>query len=202
VIRDCLSGLVLLARALLSSACGDLAGLLREVAADLAALGVPVAGVVSDGQHSIRLAIARVWPDVPHQLCHFHYLREAALPVYEADRHAKKELKKTVRGVRPIERKVEDRTDEEARVVQGYCAAIRGALTDDGRPPLEACGCMTGWRRSRPALPGSSKRGEPAKGVEEAAVPARQGSGPDPDAVIRRSFRWAAARILKNTAGR
>jgi hypothetical protein len=138
VIRDCLSGLVLLARALLSSACGDLAGLLRAVAADLAALGVPVDG--SDGQPSIRLAIARVWPDVPHQLCHFHYLREAALPVYEADRHAKKELKKTVRGVRPIERTVEDRTDEEARVVQGYCAAIRGALTDDGRPPLEAAG--------------------------------------------------------------
>jgi hypothetical protein len=196
VIRDCLSGL--LARALLSSACGDLAGLLREVAADLAALGVPVDGVVSDGQHSIRLAIARVWPDVPHQLCHFHYLREAALPIFEADRHARKELKKTVRGVRPIERKVEGRTDEEARVVQGYCAAVRGALTDDG--PLEACACTTGWRRSRPA--GSSKRGAPASGVEEAAVPARQGSGPDPDAVIRRTFRWAAARILKNTAGR
>jgi hypothetical protein len=94
----------------------------------------------------------------------FHYLREATLPVYEA--RAKKELKKTVRGVRPIERKVEDRTDEEARVVQGYCAAIRGALTDDG--PLEACGCMTGWRRSRPA--GSSKRGAPASGVEEALL--------------------------------
>jgi hypothetical protein len=26
---------------------------------------------------------------VPHQLCHFHFLREAALPVFEADRHAK-----------------------------------------------------------------------------------------------------------------
>jgi hypothetical protein len=98
VIRDVLSGLVLLARALLSSARDDLAGLLREVAADLATLGVPVAGVVSDGQRSIRLAIARVWPDVPHQLCHFHYLREAALPIFEA--HAKKELKKAVRGDR------------------------------------------------------------------------------------------------------
>ena len=140
VIRDCLSGLVLLARALLSSACNELAGLLREVAADLAALGVPVDGVVSDGQHSIRLAISKVWPDVPHQLCHFHYLREAALPIFEADRHAKKELKKTVRGVRPIERKVEGRSDEAAQIVQGYCAAVRSALTDDGRPPLEAAG--------------------------------------------------------------
>ena len=60
MIRDCLSGLVLLARALLSSASDELAGLLREVAADLAALEVPVDGVVSDGQHSIRLAIAQV----------------------------------------------------------------------------------------------------------------------------------------------
>jgi hypothetical protein len=49
-------------------------------------------------------------------------------------------LKKVVRGVRPIERTVEGRTDEAARVVQGYCAAVRGALTDDGRPPLEAAG--------------------------------------------------------------
>jgi hypothetical protein len=140
VIRECLSGLVLLARALLSSAGTDLAGLLREVAADLAALGVPVVGVVSDGQHSIRLAVAKVWPDVPHQLCQFHYLREAALPICEADRHAKKELKKTVRGVRPIERTVEGRTDAAAQIVQGYCAAVRSALTDDGRPPLEAAG--------------------------------------------------------------
>jgi len=49
-------------------------------------------------------------------------------------------LKKMVRGVRPIERKVEGRSDEEARIVQGYCAAVRSALTDDGRPPLEAAG--------------------------------------------------------------
>jgi hypothetical protein len=83
VIRECLSGLVLLARALLSSACNDLAGLLREVAAELAAIRISVVGVVSDGQHSIRLAVAKVWPDVPHQLCHFHYLREAALPIFD-----------------------------------------------------------------------------------------------------------------------
>jgi hypothetical protein len=42
--------------------------------------------------------VQTVLPDVPHQLCHFHYLREAAKPVYEADRHAKKELKKHLRG--------------------------------------------------------------------------------------------------------
>ena len=88
VLRDCLSGTVLLARSLLSSTASDVAALLREV---VAAVGVPVAGVISDGQPSIRKAIRQVLPGVPHQLCHFHFLREAAHPVYEADRHAQKE---------------------------------------------------------------------------------------------------------------
>jgi transposase-like protein len=143
VVRDCLSGQVLLARSLLSAAASDLAGLLREVAA---AIGVPVAGVVSDGQPSVRCAVREALPEVPHQLCHFHYLREAASPIFEADRHAKKELKKQVRGIRPIERAVEARDDPEAEAeaeaeaVRGYGAAVRSALTDDGRPPLAASG--------------------------------------------------------------
>jgi hypothetical protein len=44
-------------------------------------------------------------------------------------------LKKRVRGVRPIEREVEGRDDVEAVAIRGYCAAVRSALTDDGRPP-------------------------------------------------------------------
>ena len=137
VLRDCLSGEILLARSLLSSNETDLAVLLREVQQSLP---VPIRGVISDGQHSIRNAVHTVLPNVPHQLCHFHYLREAAKPVYEADRHAKKELKKHIRGVRPIERSVEQRKDEEAEAIRGYCLAVRSALTDDGRPPLSAPG--------------------------------------------------------------
>ena len=137
VIRDCLSGEVLLARSLLSSRQKDLAALLAEVRDKI---GVPVAAAVSDGQHSIRKAVARALPGVPHQLCHFHFLREAALPVFEADRNAKKELKKRVRGVRKIERAVEGRDGAEADATLGYCSAVRSALTDDGRPPLEAAG--------------------------------------------------------------
>src|SRR5919197_4604019 len=137
VLRDCLSGEVLLARSLLSTTHTDLAGLLREVKQ---ALDVPIAGIISDGQLSIRRAVAYALPEVPHQLCHFHYLQEAAKPIYEADRHAKKVLKKHVRGVRPLERAVEGRTDPEAEVIRGYCNAVRSALTDNGRPPLAAAG--------------------------------------------------------------
>jgi hypothetical protein len=101
---------------------------------------VAVRGIVSDGELAIRKAVAKVFADVPHQLCHFHYLREAAKPIYEADRHAKKELKKQVRGVRPIERNLEGHSDEEAQTVRDYCLAVRSSLTDDGRPPLSASG--------------------------------------------------------------
>ena len=144
VLRDCLSGTVLLARSLLSATAQDLAALLREV---VAAVGVPVAGVISDGQPSIRKAVAQVLPGVPHQLCQFHFLREAARPVFEADRHAKKE--KAVRGICKIERATEGRPDGEARLVRGYCAAVRSAITDDGRAPLAASGLKLKERLER-----------------------------------------------------
>jgi hypothetical protein len=164
VLRDCLSGEVLLARSVLGATQADIAALLREVAD---ALPVPIVGVISDGQESLRNAVRSALADTPHQLCQFHYLREAARPLYlreaarplylreaarplylreaarplyEADRHAKKELKKHVRGVRPIERALEERTDPEAEAIRGYCLAVRSALTDDGQPPLEAPG--------------------------------------------------------------
>ena len=137
VIRDCLSGDVLLAQSLLSASHMDLAALLHRVQQGLR---VPIVAVVSDGQRSIRTAVHEALPTVPHPFCHLHYLREAARPIYAADRHAKKALKKRVRGVRPLERQLESRTDPEAEVIRGYCSAVRSALTDDGRPPLDASG--------------------------------------------------------------
>jgi hypothetical protein len=137
VLRDCLSGEILLARTLLSATNQDLAVLLSEVKQ---AMEVPIAGVVSDGQQSIRKALEVALPGVPHGLCHFHYLREATKPIYEADRHAKKELKKHLRGVRAIERSVADKDDQVSETVRDYCLAVRSALTADGRPPLDAPG--------------------------------------------------------------
>ncbi len=137
VLRDCLSGEVLLTRSLLSATIKDIAALIREVRDGLP---VPITAVVSDGQETIRKAVARTLPGVPHQLCHFHYLREAAKPIAEADRHAKKELKKRVRGVRPLERAAQAEQTAAAEVVRGYCTAVRAALTDDKLPPLSASG--------------------------------------------------------------
>ncbi len=137
VLRDCLSGQVLRTASLLSARQRDLAELIEQVCE---VLEVPIVGVVSDGQRSIRKAVAQALPEVPHQLCQFHYLREAAGPIFEADRHAKKLLKKSVRGIRSIERALEDQVDAQAQAALGYCTAVRSAITDDGRPPLAASG--------------------------------------------------------------
>src|SRR5258708_22952030 len=80
---------ILLARPLLSSTQGDLTALLQEVQQLLEPLKVPVKGIISDGEETIRSAVAFVFPDVPHQLCQFHYLKDAIKPFYEADRPAK-----------------------------------------------------------------------------------------------------------------
>lgn len=204
VLRDCVSGSVLLARSLLSATQDDLAALLTEVRD---ALAVPITAVVSDGQQSIRKAVKKALPAATHQLCHFHYLREAARPIYEADRHAKKELKKRVRGIRKIERKVEGEADEESEIVRGHCAAVRSALTDDGRPPLVASGLRLLERlrkigasldrlRRRGVLPGQLARLHRlvVKGLTQtqALWPA-----------IRRGYRWVrrVAELLRNEAG-
>jgi hypothetical protein len=203
VLRDCLGGEVLLAKSLLSATIRDVAGLLAEVRD---ALPVPITGVISDGQDTLRKAVAQELPGVPHQLCHFHYLREAARPIYEADRHAKKELKKRVRGVRTIERKTEgEEAAAEAEIVRGYCAAVRAAVTDDGRPPLAAPGLVLHDRLEAIAasldrvaaraqtLPGGLKRLRQLlrRGLEETAA-----LWP----TVRGAYRWVrrVARLLKN----
>jgi hypothetical protein len=207
VLRDCLSGEILLARSLLSSTAEDLAGLITEVRQ---ALPVPITGVISDGQESIRNAVKQALKGVPHQLCQFHYLREAAKPISEADRHAKKELKKRVRGIRRIERQAEkaaesDPDDAESDIVRGYCAAVRAALTDDGLPPLAAAGLKLQDRLSQIAasldqvaaragsLPGGLSRLQLLlrRGLEQTAALFPP---------VREAFKWVkrVARILKN----
>jgi hypothetical protein len=105
ILREVLSGLVLWAVKLQEADQATLAALMKPIAE----LNLPILGVISDAQESIRLAVGQVFPGVPHGLCHFHVLREAAKPIFEADRHMKKEIKQQVRDLRGVERVVEKR---------------------------------------------------------------------------------------------
>jgi hypothetical protein len=206
VLRDCLSGEVLLARSLLSATIEDLKGLLTEVHQ---ALPVPIRAVISDGQSTIRKAAARALPGVPNQLCHFHYLREAARPIYEADRHAKKELKKRVRDVRPVERQAEKEQGQEASVVLDYCAAVRSALTDDGRPPLAASGLKLHDRLTKIVASldrVAAKAGCLPRGLQKLRRLLQHGLEQTAAlwSPVRATYRWVkrAARLLENKAER
>jgi len=77
---------------------------------------------------------------VPHQLCHFHFLRNIARPTSEMDRALKVDIKKKVRGIKLVEQKVSGRSDKQSQLVYKYCQAIRFALQDDGCYPLKPGG--------------------------------------------------------------
>lgn len=161
VIREVFSGTVLAARNMKSGTATELKTLIEPIIQ----LGYPVVGIVSDGQKSIRLAFEALLPDVPYQYCQYHYLKDIAKPIVDADRKLKMELKKSMRGIRDVERKIEQMESKateiseteseqpketalespeaaEAEIAKGYIAAVRALLLEDGDPPLELPGLL------------------------------------------------------------
>lgn len=141
LLRDALSGRVLEGENLLSSGAAEIGALIARVKQ----LGVPILGVISDKQESLRLAIERELPAVPHQICQFHYLRDLSLPWIGHDRKLKMQMKKGIRGIRQVERQAEklsETPDEASRseVVKDYCLALRTVMNDDGKYPLDPPG--------------------------------------------------------------
>lgn len=138
VVRDVLSGRVLGAANLQQATWPMLSTLLEPIRAS----GLPVLGVVSDAQESIRLAVAAVFRGVPHQLCQYHALREAAEPLWEADRHLLVEAKKELRGLRDVEERTRrpeapEPTDPASAVVLDTVLALRQTVRERGVLPLD-----------------------------------------------------------------
>ena len=172
VVRECLSGEVVLARSLLSGTAEDLAPLLVEAAE---AVGVPVEGVISDGQTSIRRAVARALPGVPHQLCQFHLPRarrqtRSTRPTGTPRRNSRRVSGVSVpsnarwRGATMLPRRWCAATARRCAVPSPMTAARRS------QPP--GCASRNGWRRWRGAWTGCGKRGRRAPGTARAAPPA------------------------------
>lgn len=136
VIREVFSGTILVAKSVKSSSAEELRSLILPVIE----LGFPIIGIVSDGQQSIRLAMESLLPEVPYQYCQYHYLKDIAKPIVDLDRKLKTGIKKSLRGIRAIERKLDQDTSEEAEVAKDYLAAVRSVLLEDGNPPLDLPG--------------------------------------------------------------
>lgn len=147
VVREVLSGTVLSAANLQQASAPVLAAFLRPIQAT----GLPVLGVISDAQESIRLAVAAVFPGVPHQICQYHALREAAEPLWEADRHLLVEAKKELRGFREVEERTrpaepvvtaDDKKapDSADAVVLDTVLALRQTVRERGVLPFDFAG--------------------------------------------------------------
>src|SRR5438067_3991314 len=91
------------------------------------------------------LAVAELWPDVPHQVCQFHVLRDASKTAFEADKQVKtamrKRLQPKVREVRKqIKKHLATASPPEAKqlaVLDEYATGIVTALNTDGLQPFK-----------------------------------------------------------------
>jgi hypothetical protein len=136
ILRDVLSGNVLTAENLLSSDCESIKSLIQPVID----LGYPILGVISDGQKSIRNAITSLLPNVPYQLCHYHYLDDISKGLEERDRKLKTNLKKGIRNIRTVEKRLqrmEDNPNKDA--LADLTQAVRTAALTRSVYPFE-CG--------------------------------------------------------------
>ena len=141
VVRDALTGRVLAAENVPSSETAVMKALLAPVVA----LGVKVLGTITDAQESELLAVEELWPDVPHQVCQFHVLRDASKAAFEADKQVKtamrKRLQPKVREVRKqIKKQLATASPTEAKqlaVLDDYATGIVTALNTDGLQPFK-----------------------------------------------------------------
>src|SRR5438874_4322885 len=141
LVRDALTGRVLAAENVLSSETAVMKALLAPVVA----LGVKVLGTITDAQESELMAVAQLWPDVPHQVCQFHALRDASQSAYAADKQIKtamrKQLQPKLRAVRKqLKKQIHQAQPEEAEqlaVLDDYASGIVTALNTDGLQPFK-----------------------------------------------------------------
>jgi hypothetical protein len=125
---------------------------IKQVLSPVVALGIPVIGIISDAQKSLRDAISALWPDAPHQTCQFHYLQEAARPIFEVDRGMRAKMRKSLteklRPLRPqIERRMQSIAEvqtEEARIehqqlqiISDYVVAAQSSCHVNGKLPFD-----------------------------------------------------------------
>ena len=124
LVRDVLTGHVLCAENVTSSETEVIKALLRPVVD----LKIPVLAVISDAQRSESGAIKALWPEVPHQLCQFHYLREASKLMYELDRSTRTSMRKTMqRPVRDIRDQLAHQRPRGIRLLRCRAEARTGA---------------------------------------------------------------------------
>ena len=92
----------------------------------MVALEVKVLGTITDAEVCERKAVEALWPEVPHQVCQFHALRDASKSAFEADKQVKTAMRKRLQ---PKLRAVRNETQE----ALGQGLARRSEASRDAR---------------------------------------------------------------------
>ena len=136
VVRELRSGLTLQAQSLPNQRAETIRLQVLEPIDDL---GFPIRGIVSDAEDAIRCACQEMWPRAPHHACHFHALRDAGKPIYEADQRLMVKLKHDLREkLSPIRRLIQDlkETDSARAILLDYAEALRSSLRVSSQAPF------------------------------------------------------------------
>ena len=65
-------------------------------------LDLKVLATLSDGEEAEIAAMEAVWPGIPHQMCHVHFLGDIAKPIREGDRRLRASLAESMGKLPPI----------------------------------------------------------------------------------------------------
>jgi hypothetical protein len=107
--------------------------------------------VISDAQPTELQAVADLWPDIPHQSCQFHALREAGRLIYNADHRGKTDMRISMQekthayrqNLHKRLREAEEQKDQKAQeisqlqILEEYGAMVEGALNLESKPPFQ-----------------------------------------------------------------
>src|SRR5512142_3407591 len=145
LVRDAFTGRVLAAENVTSSETEVIKALLSPVVALERERKVKVLGTITDAQESELLAVEELWPEVPHQICQFHVLRDASKPAFEADKALKTAMRKRLQPkVREVRKQIKKhwltaspQEAEQLAVLDDYANGIVTALNTDGLQPFK-----------------------------------------------------------------
>src|SRR5579859_4729127 len=147
LIRDVLTGRILNADNVTESTKERL----KQLLAPVVALKLPLIGVISDAQPTELQAVADLWPDLPHQICQFHALREAGRLIYNADHRVKTDMRISMqekthayrhnlhKRLREAEEKKaeQEQAIQQLEILEEYAAMVEGALNVESLAPFQ-----------------------------------------------------------------
>lgn len=141
--RDALTGCRLHAALLYSADAESLAAELRVVKG----LGLPIQAVISDDEAATGKAVRQELPEVPHALCHLHFLKAVQEPLRQADSQLASQLRSPLRAVTQVERTLQheptavaDLSANQQTAITHYLDAIRAVTFSKGQAPFHLAG--------------------------------------------------------------